>query len=155
LIRWGPQERRFRYDGLGRLTQQYLPERGATLDAGGRHAASGDFSDVFTYDDHANLATHTDARGIKTVYRYDALDRLALVTHEMSGFWDSANPVAPAGDVTYEYVPNGDPLRVARVGVRDVMNMTHAYDNEGRLATMTQTMTSAPTSPGSVVPRVA
>jgi YD repeat-containing protein len=51
------------------LTAQKLAEASPMLDdTGGYHASGGTWSDVFTYDDHSNLTSHTDARGVKTIY---------------------------------------------------------------------------------------
>ena len=66
------QIRRFRYDSLGRLTHQALPEKLATLDNGGTYVgSSGEWSDVFAYDNRSNLISHTDARGVRAIFEYN------------------------------------------------------------------------------------
>jgi hypothetical protein len=79
------QERVFAYDGLGRMVAEYLPEKSATLDDSGNYVGQpgGLWSDVFTYDNRSNLTSHTDARGVVTVYDYanDPLNRVQHVSY--------------------------------------------------------------------------
>ncbi len=56
-----PQTRSFSYDALSRLKQATNPESGTIK---------------YTYDANSNLKTKWDARGIKTIYDYDALNRV-------------------------------------------------------------------------------
>ena len=75
----GEQVRQFQYDALGNLTAEYLPEKNRSFNADGRHVTTGGmWSDLFAYDQRSNLISHTDARGVKTVFVYsnDPLDRL-------------------------------------------------------------------------------
>src|SRR5262249_54810984 len=100
------QQRRFRYDSLGRLTAQKLAEMNATLnDSGGYDAVNGTWSDGVSYDGRSNLTSRTDARGVKTVYSYnnDPLNRLQSVSWDTSGFGDTAYPILPAATVSYQY----------------------------------------------------
>jgi hypothetical protein len=89
----GAQQRFFRYDSLGRLTQQKGSEAQATLGADGTFlgAGNGQWSDVYAYDKLGNITSHTDARGVKTNYSYinpafpqlpiDPLNRLFSVSY--------------------------------------------------------------------------
>ena len=73
----GLNPRTFAYDSLSRLTSATNPESGricyGTV-SGGACQANG-------YDANSNLVTKTDARGIATTFRYDALNRLTGKTY--------------------------------------------------------------------------
>ena len=139
------QRRDFRYDSLGRLLAQHLAEKSATLDDAGNFFGGfefgGQWSDVFTYDDRSNLTSHTDARGIKTVYDYgnDPLGRLQHVTYDMTKFGDTFYPVLPAPNVTYTYRTTGDLTQVSDITTSEIPYLTPAtaesyqYDLQGLL----------------------
>jgi RHS repeat-associated protein len=145
----GPQgqQRSFRYDSLGRLTAQYVPEKTMTLDDTGTYVGPGNlarWSDVFTYDNWSNLASHTDARGVQTLYTYaanpldppDPLNRLYYVSYESHG---AAPYIAPTAPIDYAYVTSGDVTRLAQVTTTPLRSgqatQNYSYDTEGRLAT--------------------
>jgi RHS repeat-associated protein len=140
------QNRRFRFDSLGRLTHQYLPEKGFQLTdegkCGGTHGDELSWSDVFLYDDRSNLVAHIDSRGVRTnyYYDYDPLNRLKRVTYDMSGFGDTANPILPAPSVDYEYMATGDVTRIQKVTTEGVSTEERSYDAQGRLSATAQTM---------------
>jgi len=134
-----PQNRWFRYDGLGRLTRQYLPERSPTLNHEAEYRqGSVAWSDAFAYADGSRPAWHMDARGVRTVFDYgdDPLGRLQRVTYQPTLLPDRPDvppPPAPASDVRYEYVTEGDLNRPLRVTTDDVVE-EYGYDSQGRLA---------------------
>jgi RHS repeat-associated protein len=144
----GEQKRLFQHDSLGRLRRQSLPERLATLDAAGSYVgAGGEWSDVFAYDDRSNLTSHTDARGVRTIYHYgdDPLGRVQAVTYDTSRFGDTKHPIAPAGGVSFTYVTTGDITRVDQVTIDGVGTQTYEYgDPEGRLRATSLELTSWP-----------
>jgi YD repeat-containing protein len=148
------QERVFAYDSLGRLTAEKLPEKSSTLSSTGICVGTnGTCSDVFTYDDRSNLTSHTDARGIKTVYDYgdDPLNRLQGIRYDMSGFKDTEHVVTPAAPSTFKYMPDGDVTRLFRVETKlggwQVVE-EYGYDAEGRLSSRAVTF---PTRPSLIV----
>ena len=139
----GPQPtgrvRAMRYDGLGRLTHLALRERFPTLTDVGEYRPAGDsWSDVIAYADATRLASHTDARGVRTTFNYanDPLGRLRQVTYEPA----PANP-APVSTaaVTFDYVAAGDLQRLERI-TTDRMVEAYAYDDQGRLASTSLTL---------------
>ncbi len=139
----GMQRREFQYDSLGRLTHQYLPEKLAMLnDAGEFNGTGSKWSDVFTYDERSNLTSHTDARGVKTIYDYDndPLNRLKTVTYDTPGFGDTANPILPAASIIYEYMEMGDLTRLSRVTTTGICTEEYGYDAEGRVSSKKLTM---------------
>jgi RHS repeat-associated protein len=155
-VNQGAQTRSFRYDSLGRLTHQKLAERDATLNGDGDWVGPGQWSDVFTYDKRSNLTGHVDARGVKTIFKYedaagveDPLNRLLALEYDKGGSPAhlSVNiPVAP--NVSYAYMTTGDKKRVQNVIVDQGMgDKTMSYDSEGRLSQVVQTFTGRESYP--------
>ncbi len=147
------QQRRFRYDSLGRLTAQKLAEMNPSLNDAGVYVGNGAWSDVFTYDERSNLTSRTDARGVKTVYSYnnDPLNRLQSVSWDTNGFGDTANPILPAATVSYSYRPKSnstdliDVTQLLSVTTAGVSTETYGYtDGEGRVNSKTLTLNSRP-----------
>lgn len=152
----GGQSRSFRYDGVGRLVGQSLPERAMTLGGDGRfvgQGAGGDLTDVFGYDASGNLTAHVDARGVRTVYDYgsDPLNRLHGVRYDLSGPLDPSSVIDPAPSTTYDYVDSGDLRRLHGATVDGVLRETYGYDDHARLSSQTtvfDTMDATPVAYG-------
>lgn len=143
------QVRRFRYDSLGRLTHQKLAETEATLNLSGQWSTAGTandrWSEVFVYDERSNLISKTDARGVKTIFKYkdsnnvdDPLNRLQSASYDLSGV--PANlTVLPAPTVTYQYRTKAsssaliDVTQVKQVVAAGVSTEDYDYDGEGRV----------------------
>jgi YD repeat-containing protein len=66
----GGQTRTFSYDSLSRLSSSTNPESGAVSN---------------TYDANGNIKTKRDARGIKTIYDYDSLNRIVKICYRVIG----------------------------------------------------------------------
>ena len=121
-VNQGAQTRTFDYDSLSRLKDASNPESGYIY---------------YTYDDNGNLQTKHDARGIKTIYDYDALNRVIKKCYRLApGETLGATNCTSAGSETAE--PN-------------TPDVTYTYDNltnsKGRL---TKIVTGAESSPFSV-----
>lgn len=145
----GEQQRRFRYDSLGRMTHQKLAEANATLNDAGQYVGNGQWSHVFTYDTRSNLIAKVDPRGIRTIYNYndDPLNRLQSVSYDTSGFGDTANPVTGAPAVSYIYMSSGDIMRPSQVIAQGVSTEKYGYDLEGRIIRKKLTLASRPAYP--------
>jgi len=142
----GDQVRRFRYDSVGRLTQQKLAEASATLNGAGEKVIEPEmWSDVFTYDQRSNITSHTDARGVKTIFSYhdstghnDPLNRLQTVSFDTSRV-ETPLTVLPAPSLAYQYQTKPSPsslsdvTQVKQVVATGVSTEDFDYDNEGRL----------------------
>ncbi|MGF9663170.1 RHS repeat-associated core domain-containing protein [Arthrobacter crystallopoietes] len=129
------QSRKFRYNGLGNLTHQALPERSLTLNDAGETGQPGpQWSDVFLHDEAGRLIRHVDARGVSRIYGYggDPLNRLQAITYDTAAANDPANPVQPASGIHFEYVTTGDLTCVHRV-ITDSVTEEYGYDPQGRL----------------------
>jgi RHS repeat-associated protein len=145
-VEQGDQIRQFVFDGLGRLVRQKSAEANASLDnAGVYQIAGGSWSDVFAYDGRSNLISHTDARGVKTLFSYkdssnndDPLNRLQRVSYDTSGV-PSTLTVLSAPTVTYQYRPKSSPsslidvTQVKQVRADGISTEDLDYDTEGRL----------------------
>ncbi|MDQ3804394.1 MAG: hypothetical protein M3416_11250, partial [Acidobacteriota bacterium] len=145
----GSQQRRFRYDALGRMTHQKLAEAAATLNDAGQYVGSGQWSHVFAYDERSNLAWQVDARGARTTYTYnnDPLNRLQNISYSTAGVGDASSPVEAAATIRYEYATAGDLSRLSRVVADGVSTEDFAYDIEGRPQRKTLTLASRPAYP--------
>jgi YD repeat-containing protein len=91
----GDQLRKFKYDALGRLLFERIPEQDATIDDG----TSTMWSCKYSWNDLNQLATKTDARGVVITYGYDDLNRMTSISHNTSG----ASGVATTPNVTYTF----------------------------------------------------
>jgi RHS repeat-associated protein len=141
-VNQGEQTRRFRYDSLGRMTHQKLAERGATLNDNGQWVGGGQWSDAFFYDNRSNLTRRVDARGVQTHYDFnDPLNRLLSVQYDKSGVpGHLSNNIFDSPSVNYAYMASGDKTRAEYISVSSGMgNEQLSYDNEGRLAQVSQT----------------
>ncbi|MFN0278972.1 MAG: RHS repeat domain-containing protein [Pyrinomonadaceae bacterium] len=97
------QTRTFTYDALSRLKQAENPESGIIK---------------FTYDSNDNVKTKWDARGVKTIYDYDNLNRLNKRCYKTVGTsalgnttcasasGETAEPNTPDVSYFYDNIPN-------------------------------------------------
>jgi RHS repeat-associated protein len=142
------QQRRFRYDSLGRLVRQYLPECGAGITET-RGGVEEHWSTTFTYDTRSNLIEREDGRGVLTWFDYasDPLDRLQHVHYSTKYFRDDDNPVVECPDVHYQYETTGDLRRVHQETCDSVSTQVYEYDPVFGLTATTVTMAAAPHHP--------
>jgi RHS repeat-associated protein len=147
-VNQGEQVRRFKYDSLGRQTQQKMAEATATLNSAGERATSEPdnerWSDVFTYDSRSNVTSHTDARGVRTVFSYqvagqdDPLNRLQSVSYDTSRV-DGSLTVLSSPTVSYQYRTKSSPAslidvtQIKQIIAADVATEDFDYDAEGRI----------------------
>ena len=76
------QERAFKYDALSRLTHERQVEASPTLDINGVKGAidPNKWTKVLKYNLDGLVSEGTDARGVKTTFAYDGLNRVQSVT---------------------------------------------------------------------------
>ena len=104
----------YKYDWAGRVTDTTLP---ATSDSVGNT-----ISPVVrqTYDTRGNLLTLTDAEGFKTIYTYDAFNRVLTESKPKrsgSATDDAAFPVSNGLTTTYTYDTAGNLIKEKRNGL--------------------------------------
>ncbi len=131
----GGQLRKYKYDLLGRLLYEKIPEQTATINDGtGTYWTS-----KFTYTSFNAVDTKTDARGVITTYEYDDLNRLETVSYNTSG----ASGVATTPGVTYDYGTSGTDnglLMSVEVGslASGGYKLEYDYDVYGRVSEVTR-----------------
>ncbi|MFA7596603.1 MAG: hypothetical protein WCY92_09620 [Novosphingobium sp.] len=91
---------------------------------------------------YTNLATQASSTLTRTRYAYDASDRLILVTTDLS---PENNSVADGKVYTVSYTYAGASNRIASIGQTDGSHLAIAYDANGRVQTLTQTVASGDT----------
>ncbi len=91
---------------------------------------------------YTNLATLASSTLTRTRYAYDASDRLILVTTDLS---PENNSVANGKVYTVSYTYDGTSNRIASIGQTDGSLLAIAYDANGRVQTLTQTVASGDT----------
>jgi RHS repeat-associated protein len=125
------QYRTFRYDDLGRLLYEKIPEQTATINDG-----SGTYwTMAYTYTDTNQIATQKNALGVIKSLTYDGLNRLTDIDYNVSG------TSVPATD-SVQYVYSGADLNQVRlhVGATDHYIDQYTYDSYNRLASKTRSM---------------
>jgi RHS repeat-associated protein len=94
-VNQGSQLRKYKYDDLGRLLYEKIPEQTATINDGTGTL----WTAKYTYTDHNQVSTRQDARGVVTSYSYDDLQRMTQVSYNTSG----APGVASTPSVNFTY----------------------------------------------------
>jgi RHS repeat-associated protein len=125
----GTQTRTFVYDSLKRLTSATNPESGTTCYgtvSSGECQADG-------YDANGNLIYKTDARGVRTTYAYDVLNRNTSITY-------STNAATPTVTRTYDGATNGvgKAWKTETSGASGSRTTIDSYDAMGRPTSQSQ-----------------
>lgn len=122
------------YDGLGNLTRVSSPDTGLT--------------EYTLYDEAGNVKSRTDARGQKTTFHYDALNRVKLIEYfdfaVEFGYDQGPNGIGrlteladTAAITSWKYDAHGRVLQKTQQ-VDDLILLTHYhYDASGRLDSIT------------------
>ena len=118
----GAQTRAYAYDGMGRLTDTTTPEAG--------HVTS-------QYNAFNQVTLRTDARGVKTNYGYDTLNRLHTLSYDVG---TTGVPATPA--VTYNY--GTDPAQNNNGRLLNILDglgsEAYSYDLLGRVTQVQKTI---------------
>jgi RHS repeat-associated protein len=133
----GSQLRSFKYDAIGRLTYENVPEQSATINDGTGTL----WSSKYTYTTFNSVATRQDARGVITSYSYDAVRRLSQVTYNTVGGVSTAPTVTYTfdSDPTYGTTANG---LLVRVNVGSDYQERYTFDSSFRIASAIRTIGS-------------
>jgi len=94
-VNQGGQSRKFKYDDLGRLLYEKIPEQTASINDG----TGAMWTAKYTYTDFHAVETRKDARGVVTTYVYDLLNRLTGIGYNVT----NAPGVAATDGVGYTY----------------------------------------------------
>lgn len=139
------QERLFKYDSLSRLTHEKQVEANATLDADGNYVgtSSGIWTKYLKYEPDGLLDYGVDARGVKTDFNYDGLNRVE---------WIKFSDDTPQVNYYYDQARSGYFNKGALTRVETVPNQTNPrpdtpdtatefdYDKMGRVKAHRQTI---------------
>ena len=109
-VNQGDQYRSYKFDALGRLLFERIPEQAATINDG-----TGTYwTTAYAYTEFGSVKKKTDARGVETHYAFDALHRVTQKWYTGLGGDDtgSTRPALPAsvtatGDVYIGYTAWG------------------------------------------------
>lgn len=149
-VNQGGQLRSYKYDSLGRLLYERIPEQTATINDG-----TGNYwTAAYAYTEFSAVNKKTDARGVETHYSFDALHRVIQSWYTGVGGNDSGtvrpslpSAVAATGDVTTGYSDSG---AVSNVNVLNGNGIGYSYaesytfDENDRPASVTRSVDSKP-----------
>ena len=134
-VNQGSQLRKYKYDSMGRLLFEKIPEQAATINDG-----TGTFwTCKYTWTDYNAVATRQDARGVITTYSYDDLRRMTGVSYNVSG----ATGVASTPTVTYSYDTGASSATkglMLSVSISGQSSENYSYDTDNRLSSLTRTI---------------
>jgi RHS repeat-associated protein len=142
-VNQGNQTRAYKYDGLGRLLYERIPEQGATIWDG----VSAMWSCKYTWTDFNAVATRMDARGAVTNYTYDTLNRLTQVSYSVP------SGVASTPTVVYQYDNNQASATTGLLmsvliggGATNAggSEENYSYDSLGRISTLQRRINVSP-----------
>jgi RHS repeat-associated protein len=138
LVNQGNQGRAYKYDAMGRLLYEKIPEQTATINDGtGTYWTS-----AYAYTEYSALKKRTDARGVESHYAYDALHQVTSIWYTGVG-GDDAGYVRPAlpsgvaaiGDRTFGYTSWG---AISSVTIPSEYSETYAFDGYARPTSVTR-----------------
>ena len=130
----GTQQRFFMYDSLKRLIRTRNPEQRTlpSLNLLDPLTGNSSWSMSYEYDNASNLRFKTDARGVVTENRYDALNRVTTILYRVNG-----QPDPNTGDVEYLYdnasLGRGRPWLTYKWGAKPSHTAVGYYDATGRV----------------------
>jgi hypothetical protein len=111
-VNQGGQLRKYKYDAIGRLLFEKIPEQTATINDG-----TGTFwTSKYTYTTFDAVATKQDARGVITTFTYDGLNRFTQVSYNTVSGVTTAPTVSYVYDSDPTYGTTGDGM-LLRVNV--------------------------------------
>lgn len=139
------QIRLFKYDSLSRLTHEKQVEAIATLnDSGVKVGANGQWTGVYKYDDESLLTEGVDARGVKTNFAYDGLNRVSAVTYTGESGYATPNVTYTYDEVHSNFYNKGRLTKVqtaANVGQGTPETIqNYDYDKVGQVVNHTQSI---------------
>jgi RHS repeat-associated protein len=127
-VNQGGQTRAYKYDAIGRLLYERIPEQTATINDG----TGTMWSCKYTYTEFGGVATKQDARGVITTFTYDALHHVTQKSYNTTG----APGVAATSSVTFTWA-SSDAVSSVSTGAYGESTTFDAY---GRPASMTETI---------------
>ncbi len=132
------QERLFKYDSLSRLTHEKQVEANATLDNNGvKVGAGGQWTGVYKYDLDSLLVEGFDARGVKTAFTYDGLNRVKTIAYTGETGYQTPTATYTYDETETNFFNNGRLTKVqtaanATYGIPETIQ-NYRYDKIGQV----------------------
>jgi RHS repeat-associated protein len=138
LVNQGNQGRAYKYDAMGRLLYEKIPEQTATINDGTGTL----WTSAYAYTEYSALKKRTDARGVESHYAYDALHQVTSTWYtgvggDDAGYVRPALPsgVAATGDRIFGYTSWG---AISSVTIPSEYSETYAFDGYARPTSVTR-----------------
>jgi RHS repeat-associated protein len=137
-VNQGGQYRSYKYDAMGRLLYEKIPEQTPTINDGtGTYWTS-----AYAYTEFSSVKKKTDARGVETHYAFDALHRATQTWYTGAGGDDTGavrpalpNPVAATGDRLFGYSSSG---ALASLNIPNEYTENYSFDAYDRPISVTR-----------------
>jgi RHS repeat-associated protein len=146
LVNQGNQARAYKYDAIGRLLYENIPEQTATINDG----TGTMWTSAYAYTEYGAVKKKTDARGVESHYLFDALHQVTQIWYTGLGGDDSGavrptlpSGVAATGDVGFAYSAWGALSGVSISspgGIGYPYSETYAFDSFTRPMSVTRTI---------------
>ena len=136
-VNQGGQLRSYKYDAMGKLLYDKIPEQSATINDG----TGTMWSSKYTYTEWGGLANKQDARGVITSYAYDSLHRVTQVSYNTV----SGVTTAPTVTYVYDYDVNWNTTaagKLLRVNVGSEYQERYTFDGMLRASSAIRTIGS-------------
>jgi RHS repeat-associated protein len=126
-VNQGGQYRSYKYDSMGRLLYERIPEQTATINDG----TGANWTTAYSYTEFSSLKKKTDARGVETHNSFDELHRVTQTWYTGVGGDDSGGTrpalpsgVAATGDQVMGYTSSG---AISSVNIYNPNGVGYAY----------------------------
>jgi RHS repeat-associated protein len=126
-VNQGGQYRSYKYDSMGRLLFEKIPEQTATINDG----TGTMWSSKYTYNAFSKITTKQDARGVVTTFSYDGMNRVTGISYNTSG----APGVQATPSVSFTYWVSG---AIASVTIGNEYTENYTFDDYNRPVSVTR-----------------
>ena len=137
-VNQGGQYRKYKYDAIGRLLFEKIPEQTPTIAEGG---VANQWTSAYTYTTFNAVYQKTDARGVITTYAYDGLNRVTQVSYNTVSGVTTAPTVSYVYDSDSTYGTTADG-RLVRANVGTDYQERYTFDSSFRTASTIRTIGS-------------
>ena len=133
----GGQYRKYKYDAIGRLLFEKIPEQSATINDG----TGVYWTSKYTYTTFDAVYQKTDARGVVSTFTYDGLNRVTQVSYNTVSGVTTAPTVSYVYDYDSTYGTTADGM-LLRVNVGTDYKERYTFDSSYRVASAIRTIGS-------------
>ena len=137
-VNQGGQFRKYKYDAIGRLLFEKIPEQTPTIADGG---VPNQWTTGYTYTIFDEVYQQTDARGVISTFTYDGLNRVTQVSYNTVSGVSTAPTVSYVYDYDSTYGTAADGM-VVRVNVGTDYQERYTFDSSFQVASTIHTIGS-------------